>query len=83
MATKAGIPLSKANCICALCESLGAKERVKIPCFSKYPPQLATPHPISSAVLKTPPFMGMYCPSFSMYCTAPSGNIVPPPGKTK
>jgi len=42
MATNAGTPLSSANCICALCESLGANERVKIPSFSKYPPQLAT-----------------------------------------
>lgn len=42
MATNAGIPLSKANCICALCESLGAKERVKMPSASMYPPKLAT-----------------------------------------
>lgn len=42
-----------------------------------------TPQPISSAVLRMPPFVGMYCPSFSIYCTAPSGNMVPPPGKMK
>jgi len=30
MATKAGIPLSSANCICDLCESLGAKDMVKM-----------------------------------------------------
>ena len=42
MATNAGIPLSKANCICDLCESLGAKERVKISSLSKDPPKLAT-----------------------------------------
>lgn len=33
--TKAGIPLSKANCICDLCESLGAKESVKMPSSSR------------------------------------------------
>jgi len=42
MATKAGIPLSRANCICDLCESLGAKDMVKIFCESKNPPKLAT-----------------------------------------
>lgn len=42
MATKVGIPLSKANCICALCESLGAKERGNMPSESMYPPKLAT-----------------------------------------
>ena len=42
-----------------------------------------TPHPISSAVLRTPPLIGMYWPSFSIYCSAPSGNIVPPPGNIK
>lgn len=42
MATNAGIPLSRANCICDLCESLGAKERVKISSLSKNPPKLAT-----------------------------------------
>lgn len=35
MATNAGTPLSRANCICALCESLGAKERVKMPSDSR------------------------------------------------
>lgn len=111
MATNAGIPLSNANCICDLCESLGAKERVKISSAKRYPPKLATykdmelvhflesyndnyssithritvhtPHPISRAVLRTPPAMGIYCLSLSMYCIAPSGNIVPPPGKMK
>lgn len=42
MATNAGIPLSNANCICDLCESLGAKERVKISSAKRYPPKLAT-----------------------------------------
>lgn len=42
MATKAGTPLSRANCICDLCESLGAKDIVKIFCDSKNPPKLAT-----------------------------------------
>ena len=40
--TKAGIPLSNANCICALCESLGANESVKMPSDNNEPPKLAT-----------------------------------------
>lgn len=35
IATNAGTPLSKANCICALCESLGAKESAKMSSDSK------------------------------------------------
>ena len=42
MATNAGIPLSNANCICDLCESRGAKERVKMSSAKRYPPKLAT-----------------------------------------
>lgn len=42
MATKAGIPLSRANWICDLCESLGAKDIVKMPSASRDPPKLAT-----------------------------------------
>ena len=45
--------------------------------------KLHTPHPMSKAVLKVPPLKGIYCRSFSMYCSAPSGNMVPPPGKMK
>lgn len=42
MATKAGIPRSRANCICDLCESLGANDIVIMFCDSKNPPKLAT-----------------------------------------
>lgn len=44
---------------------------------------ILTPHPMSRAVLRVPPFSGIYCASFSMYWPAPPGNIVPPPGKVK
>lgn len=40
--TNAGIPLSKANWICDLCESLGANDNVKRSSASKNPPKLAT-----------------------------------------
>lgn len=42
MATNAGIPLSNANCICDLCESLGANDIVKMSSAKRYPPKLAT-----------------------------------------
>lgn len=45
--------------------------------------EFLTPHPISRAVLKAPPVIGIYCLSFSIYGSAPSGNIVPPPGNMK
>jgi len=43
----AGIPLSRANCTCASCSSLGAKDIAITSLSNRNPPKLPTPHPTS------------------------------------